>query len=269
MSSSGCVSGSRRPSGSRLAMRWPRTRYMLMSECTCTTFSCCVRRVGERAAVGVPARRLVRHREAREDVVVEAVVAEQQVVDAAQELAALGAGDDAVVVGVGERGDLAHAELRERVRVGALVLGRVADAADAEDEPLPGHEPRHRVHGADHPRVRDRARWCRRSRRARSLPPRTFAISVLVRVPERRRSRACRRPSRSARAASACRRGACTSTASPRFTCWWRTTDGLAVLGCVRRVEVRGSRASARTHRVRDEVGEADLAARRCARAGC
>ena len=34
--------------------------------------------------------------------------AEQQLVDAPQELAALGAGDDAVVVGVGERRDLAH-----------------------------------------------------------------------------------------------------------------------------------------------------------------
>ena len=86
------------------------------------------RRIGERAAVGDPARRFVRHREAREHVVVEAVVAEEQVVDPAQELAALRAGDDAVVVGVGERGDLAHAELGERVRVGALVLGGVADA---------------------------------------------------------------------------------------------------------------------------------------------
>ena len=74
------------------------------------------RGIGERAAVGVPAGGLVRHREAGEHVVVEAVVAEQQVVDPAEELAALRAGDDAVVVGVGERGDLAHAELRERVR---------------------------------------------------------------------------------------------------------------------------------------------------------
>ena len=42
MSSSGCVLGSRRPSGSRFASRWPRTRYMLMSWWTCTIFSCVV-----------------------------------------------------------------------------------------------------------------------------------------------------------------------------------------------------------------------------------
>ena len=67
------------------------------------------RRVGERAAVGVPPGGLVRHRQAREQVVEEPVGAEQEVVDAAEELAALRAGDDAVVVGVGERRDLAHA----------------------------------------------------------------------------------------------------------------------------------------------------------------
>ena len=64
--------------------------------------------VGEAAAVRVPAGGLVGHRQAREHVVVELVLAEQQLVDAPEELAALGAGDDAVVVGVGERGDLAH-----------------------------------------------------------------------------------------------------------------------------------------------------------------
>ena len=48
-------------------------------------------RVGEAAAVVVPARRLVRHGEAREHVVVELVLPEQQVVDAPQELTALGA----------------------------------------------------------------------------------------------------------------------------------------------------------------------------------
>ena len=116
------------------------------------------RGIGEGAAVGVPARRFVRHREAGEHVVVEAVVAEQQVVDPPQELAALGAGDDAVVVGVRERGDLAHAELGEGRGVGALVLRRVADRADADDEALARHQPRDRVDGADHARVGDRAR---------------------------------------------------------------------------------------------------------------
>jgi hypothetical protein len=114
-------------------------------------------RIGEAAPVRVPARRFVGHPEAGEHRVVEVVAAEQQFVDAAQELAALRAGDDPVVVGVGERDHLADGHLRERRRVGALELGRVADAADAHDEALAGHEPRHRVHGADHPRVGDGA----------------------------------------------------------------------------------------------------------------
>ncbi len=41
MSSSGWVLGSRRPSGSRFAIRWPRTRYMLTNVWTWTTFSFC------------------------------------------------------------------------------------------------------------------------------------------------------------------------------------------------------------------------------------
>ena len=84
-------------------MRWPRTRYMLTSWWTLTTFSNAVVRVVERADVGAPARRLVRDAEALEDLVVEAVVAEQQLVHPAEELAALRALDDAVVVGARER----------------------------------------------------------------------------------------------------------------------------------------------------------------------
>ena len=59
---------------------------------------------------------------------VEAVLAEQQLVHALQEQAALGALDDAVVVGAGDRDDLADAERAERALVGALELGRVVDA---------------------------------------------------------------------------------------------------------------------------------------------
>ena len=112
-------------------------------------------RVGEPAAVLVPAGGLVRHRQAGEHVVVELVLPEQQLVDAPQELPALGAGDDPVVVGVGERGHLAHRELRQCGGVGALELGGVPDAADADDEALAGHQAGHRVHRADHARVGD------------------------------------------------------------------------------------------------------------------
>ncbi len=59
---------------------------------------------------------LVGDGEAGEDVVVEVVAAEQQVVDRGEELAALGALDDAVVVGARERDGLADADLGERLR---------------------------------------------------------------------------------------------------------------------------------------------------------
>jgi len=114
MSSSGWVSGARRPSGSRLAIKWPRTRYHVDEGVHLHDLLVLGRRIGEAAAVREPARRLVGNGQAREHLVVELVLAEQELVDAPEELAALGAGDDAVVVGVGERGDLAHRELRER-----------------------------------------------------------------------------------------------------------------------------------------------------------
>src|SRR2546430_4006140 len=46
---------------------------------------------------------------------------EQPVVNRAQELAALGAADDPVVIRIGERDDLADAELRERRGVGKII----------------------------------------------------------------------------------------------------------------------------------------------------
>jgi len=79
--------------------------------------------VTQRALVGVPSGWLVGDLEAAEDLVVEAVLAEEELVDPAEELAALRAADDAVVVGVGQRRDRAHAELGDQLRIGALVLG--------------------------------------------------------------------------------------------------------------------------------------------------
>ena len=196
MSSSGCVSRLRRPERVEVgdevaahAVHVDELRAPARPSRAASTGSV------ERAAVGDPARRLVRHAEAREDVVVEVVARRAAGRGCArEELAALGALDDAVVVGARERHDLAHAELGERLRVGALVLGRVADRADADDEALARHQPRHRVHGADRARVRDRARWCRRSRRARACRCAPCAMSSSYACAERRRSRACRRP---------------------------------------------------------------------------
>ena len=81
----------------------------------------------DRAVIDAPLHGLVRHAEALEHVLVEAVLAEQQLVDPLQEHAALGALDDAVVVRAGDRDDLADAERTEGALVGALELGRVVD----------------------------------------------------------------------------------------------------------------------------------------------
>ena len=130
-------------------MRWPRTR-------------CMSDEVGHRhlllehgllAVDGVdvppPPHGLVGHAEGAEHLVVEAVVAEEQLVDPLEEQARLGALDDAVVVGRADRDDLGDAELGQGDGVGGLVLGRVVEAADADDDALAGHEPGHGLHGAD------------------------------------------------------------------------------------------------------------------------
>ena len=215
------------------------------------------RGIGKGAAVRVPARRLVRHREAREHVVVEPVVPEQQVVDPPQELTALRTGDDAVVVRVGERGDLAHAELGECRRVGALVLGRVADRADADDEALTRHQSRHRVDGADHAGVRDRAGGPRevvgRHRAAAHLLDQRLVclpeagevecVSLLhARHQERVRSVASH-----------------DVDGEPQVDVLVSYDDGFALVIGERRVEP-GEIGECAEHCERDEVGEADLA---------
>ena len=75
----------------------------------------------DRVDVAPPLHRLVGHAEGPEDRVVEAVAAEQQLLHLLEEQPRLGALDDAVVVGGGERDDLRHAEVGERRRVGAVV----------------------------------------------------------------------------------------------------------------------------------------------------
>ena len=58
--------------------------------------------------------------------------------DALQEQPGLGALDDAVVVGGGDRHDLRHAELGEGLGVGALERGRVVEAPTPTITPWPG-----------------------------------------------------------------------------------------------------------------------------------
>ena len=90
-----------------------------------------------------PADRLVRDAQRGEDLVVEALGAEQQLVDDAQEVPALGALDDPVVVGRGQGEDLADRIAVERLAAGPLPLGGVVHGADADDRALAGHQAGH------------------------------------------------------------------------------------------------------------------------------
>ena len=84
-------------SGSVSAIRWPRTRYAWISSTTRAVLSIWPSEVVR--DVADPAHRLVRDAQRGEDLVVEAVLAEQQLVHHLEELAGLGALDDPVVVG--------------------------------------------------------------------------------------------------------------------------------------------------------------------------
>ena len=100
-----------------------------------------------------PAHRLVGDPQRLEQVVVEALLTEQQPVDDPQELAGLRALDDPVVIGGGERDRLADRQPGDGLVGRALVGGRVLHRAHADDAPLAGDQPRHRVLGTDRARV--------------------------------------------------------------------------------------------------------------------
>ena len=110
---------------------------------------------GRVRVVGAPTHRLVGDPEFKEDVV-EEVVGEQQFVDGPEEVAGLRALDDPVVVGRCQRDNLADAEFGDALLAGALELRRQFHRADANDGALACHQSRHRVHGADGPRVGQR-----------------------------------------------------------------------------------------------------------------
>ena len=143
-------------SGSMSAIRWPRTRKELMSSCTRAVLATSLGEVD--IDVLRPVDRVVRDAQRGEDLLVEALLADQQLVHDLQELAGAGALDDAVVVGASQRDRLADAELDERLLARALELGRVLERAGADDAALALHEPRHRVHRADAARVGERDR---------------------------------------------------------------------------------------------------------------
>ncbi len=87
------------------------------------------------------------------DRLVEAVLALQQFLDPAQEGARLGALDDAVVVGRGQRHHFRDAELLDPFRRGVPPLRRVGDRAGGDDRALAAQQPRYRGHRPDPARV--------------------------------------------------------------------------------------------------------------------
>ncbi len=110
------------------------------------------------ADVPPPPGGLVGDAQRREDLVVEPLGAQQELVHPPEELARLGALDDAVVIRRGQRDDLAEADLRQGAGIGALEFGGVVDRSDADDRPLAGHEPGDGVDRADRARVGQRDR---------------------------------------------------------------------------------------------------------------
>ena len=100
-----------------------------------------------------PADGLVGDAQGVEDLVVEAVLAQQEAVHDLQELARAGALDHAVVVRGGEGDRLGDRQVVQRGLGGALEGGRIGQRADADDGGLALGQAGHRVHGADAARV--------------------------------------------------------------------------------------------------------------------
>ena len=111
-----------------------------------------------RVRVHLPLHRPERHAEVREDAVVEAVLALEQLLHPREEEARLRALHDAVVVGRRHRHHLADAEQAQRARGHRAVLGRVVEGARRDDHALAGHQARRRGRRADGARVRQRDR---------------------------------------------------------------------------------------------------------------
>ncbi len=90
-----------------------------------------------------------------EDLVVEAVLPQQQLGDPAQEQPAFGTLDDAMVVGAGEGDHPADPAHGQRAGIGAFPLRRILDGPDTDDDSLVGHQTGHRLHRAHRSRVGD------------------------------------------------------------------------------------------------------------------
>ena len=109
--------------------------------------------VGERA-VDLPAQGAERDPEIRENAVVEAVLAEKELLDAGKESPGFRALDDPVVVRGGERHDLADREPGQHRRRGGGELRGIVDRAGRDDGSLAGHQARNRSRRAERAGIR-------------------------------------------------------------------------------------------------------------------
>ena len=133
--------------------------------------------------VHAPLHGHIGHVERREHVLVEAVAADQQLVHLLEEHAGLGALDDAVVVGGGDRHGLGDPDPGQRLGVRALERGGVVDAADADDQALALHQPGDGLDGAQRAGVGQRDRGAGEVVRGQLLVA-DLADQVLVGAPE-------------------------------------------------------------------------------------
>ena len=99
---------------------------------------------------------MVRNVKAAEQVVVETVLAKQQLVNSLQEQTTFSTLNDAVVVCARHRHNLRHTKRVEIGFVGALEFSGVINGANTNDHALTRHESWDRLHGADGARVRNR-----------------------------------------------------------------------------------------------------------------
>ena len=157
-------------------------------------------------SAGAPSTRALEP-ERGENLVVEAVLALQQLVDPAQERPRLRALDHAVVVGAGHRRDLLHAELLQAVRVDRREPRRVADRTGGHDRALARHQARDRGHRAEPAWIGERHVGALIGVGGERVVARAGDELVVAgregREVERRRRRGSRAPR-----ATACRRGA-------------------------------------------------------------
>ena len=106
--------------------------------------------------IGCPLNRGVRQAQRGEDLFVEVVATDKALVHHFEELARAGALNHAVIVGARHGEGLRDPQICQHLGCGALELCRILQSTHTNDAPLPLHQARNRMHGADAAGVRQR-----------------------------------------------------------------------------------------------------------------